>query len=169
MTTGTGTSTFSLTNAKHIAAKIMTDLELLDRAYPSAGLTDERIADFGDEAAGMLNAGYLGTVTYGFKKGDDWIVALRYTARNDGTLVADDRAGKIPRGVDVAGAFFYSYLTYSSAWSSLTADLKAAFVAGLPIQRTGAPEPGTSGGYWTSSTTYSSNGSGVTRQELRPT
>lgn len=169
MTTGTGTSTFSLTNARHVAAKIMSDLELLNRAYSTAGLTDERIAQFGAEAAGMLNAGYLGTVTYGFKEGSNWIVALRYTARNDGTLAADDRAGKIPRGVDVSGASFYSYMTYSSAWNSLTQDQRTTFAAGLPVQRSGAPEPGASGGYWTSSTTYSSNGSGVTRQELRPT
>ncbi len=163
----TSTSTFTLTNAKHVAAKIMTDLDLLNRAYPAALLTENRILQFGDEAAYLLNAGYLGTVTYGFKKTGSWILPLRYTAYNNGTLSNDDRAGTIPRGVDVSGASFHSFLTYSSKWDSLTSDQRASFEATLPIQRTAGDEPGTSGGYWVDSKTYSSSGSGVTRKEWR--
>jgi Bacterial HORMA domain family 1 len=166
-TSATSTSTFTLTNAKHVAAKIMTDLDLLNRSYSTALLSETRILEFGDEAACLLNAGHLGTVTYGFKKSGNWLLPLRYTAYNNGTLSNDDRAGTIPRGVDVTGASFHSFLTYSSKWDLLSAEQRASFKAALPIQRTAGDEPGTSGGYWIDSKTYSSSGSGVTRKEWR--
>jgi hypothetical protein len=162
----TTTSTFTIANARHVAAKVKTDLKLLQRAYGEP--SDQRIDDFGEEAAQMLNAGYLRTVTYGFKKDGAWIVALRYTANNDGTLATDDRAGQIPRGVPVAGASFHSFMNYSAKWDVLTSSEWETFKKTLPIQRTSGSEPGTSGGYWSTDHTYSSNGSGVARTTFKP-
>lgn len=162
--TFTNSSTFTIANARHVGAKVKTDLKLIQRAYGSP--SDGAIEDFGEELAQVLAKGYLGTVTYGYRRDGNWIVALRYTAAN-GTLIADDRAGQIPRGVDITGATFYSYMTYSPAQDALSSDEWARFQATLPIQRGGAPEPGTSGGVWRTETTYSSNGSGVTRKSLR--
>jgi hypothetical protein len=162
----TTTRTFTIANARHVAAKIKTDLKLLQRAYGEP--SDQRIDAFGEEAAQMLNAGYLGTVTYGFKKNGNWVLALHYTANNDGTLISDDRAGQIPRGVSLYGASFCSFMTYSSKWDQLTVAEWGRFRETLPIHRTSGTEPGTSGGLWTSNKTYSSNGSGVARRTFQP-
>jgi hypothetical protein len=162
----TTTSTFTIANARHVAAKIKTDLKLLQRAYGKPNDTD--IENYGEEAAQMLNAGYLGTVTYGFMKDGKWIVALRYTANNDGSLSTDDRAGQIPRGVSIHGASFYSYMTYAPKRWTVTSTDWTKFCEALPFTRSGADEPGTSGGYWTSDHTYSSNGSGVARTTFKP-
>lgn len=162
----TNTSTFTIANARHISAKVKTDLKLMQRAYGHPD--DGDIENYGEEVAQMLSKGYLGAVTYGYKRGSDWIVALRYTANSNGTLTADDRAGQIPRGVDISGATFYSYLTYSSKKAALSATDWDAFAATLPFRRTGAAEPGTAGGSWTTGNTYSSNGVGVSRTEFKP-
>jgi hypothetical protein len=162
----TNTSTFTIANARHVGAKVKTDLKLMQRAYGHPSDTD--IDNYGEEVAQMLAKGYLGTVTYGYKRGTDWIVALRYTSNANGTLTADDRAGQIPRGVDVSGATFYSYLTYSAKKGALSATEWDVFTGTLPFRRRSATEPGTSGGSWTSGHSYSSNGSGVSRAEFKP-
>ena len=107
-------------------------------------------------------------MTYGYRRNGDWILALHYVPRRDGTLEADDRAGRVPRRVDITGATFYSYLTYSPAWDNLTWDQQQAVKVELPISRTSADPSGTSGGYWTTDRTYSSGGTGVTRSTFRP-
>ena len=77
--TATETKTFTLTHAKHLAAKVTADLKRLQRLY--GDVSDERIAQFEGEAAELLRQGYLGTVTYGFKRDGSWIEpTLRYTA-----------------------------------------------------------------------------------------
>ncbi len=163
--TSTRTSTFTIANARYVTSKIKADLKLLQRAYGSP--TDAGIEAYGEEAAQLLNGGYLGTVTYGYRRNGSWVVALRYTARSDGTLTADDRAGGIPRGVDISGAQFYSYLTYSTKWDSLPISERNRIESLLPISRTTGPEPGTSGGYWSADRRYSYNGTGVSRGAFR--
>ena len=164
--TRTHTATFTINQARYITSKIKADLKLLQKAY--GDLSDSRIHDFGEEAALLLRDGYLGTVTYGYRRNGDWILALHYVARRDGTLEADDRAGRVPRQVDVSGAGFYSYLTCSPAWDNLTRAQQQAVGAELPISRSSASPPGASGGYWSTDRTYSSKGTGVTRSTFQP-
>nr|WP_246886778.1 hypothetical protein [Pseudomonas chlororaphis] len=54
-----------------MAAKVATDLKRMQRfyGYPS----DTWIEEYEAELVVLLKAGYLGEVTYGFKRGDDWI------------------------------------------------------------------------------------------------
>lgn len=163
--TSTRTSTFTIANARYVTSKIKADLKLLQRAYGSP--TDTKIEAYGEEAAQLLNGGYLGTVTYGYRRDGSWVVALKYTAQSNGTLAADDRAGGIPRGVDISGAQFYSYLTHSTKWDSLSASERNRIEKSLPVSRTGAPEPGTNGGYWSADRSYSYNGTGVARGAFR--
>ena len=63
----------------------------------------------------MLKAGYLGTLTVGFRRDDDWIEpTLKYTARDlAGAAANDDDPGRIRPGANIDGASFYNYLTYS--------------------------------------------------------
>mgnify|MGYP003606781099 CR=1 FL=1 len=162
----TESSTFTVTHARHMAAKVATDLKRMQRLYgiPS----DESIASYEAEVTELIKAGYLGTVTYGFKKGENWIEpTLRYTARDlAGSSSNDDDPGRVRPGADISGASFYSYLTYSSAWDQLTQADQASFKTKLPFVRGGATEPGISG-YLASDRTYSSGGRALDRACVR--
>ncbi len=160
------TETFTITHARHMAAKVATDLKRMQRFYNSPG--DDRIVEFEAEITEFLKAGYLGTVTYGFRRDGLWIEpTLRYTARDlAGGGANDDDPGKVRPGANTANASFYSYMTYSSAWDALTSAEKDAFRKRLPFTRTGAPEPGVNGSL-TDDRTYSSGGRALNRASVR--
>jgi hypothetical protein len=164
--TYTETATFTVTHARHMAAKVATDLKRMQRfyGYPS----DTRIAQFDTEATELIKAGYLGTVTYGFQRNGNWVEpTLRYTARDlAGSSVNDDDPGRVRPGADVSGAVFKSYLTYSAAWHHLTSAEQKAFEATLPFSRNGTLEPGISG-YLATDRTYSSGGRALDRSTVR--
>jgi hypothetical protein len=164
--TYTETATFTVTHARHMAAKVATDLKRMQRfyGYPS----DTRIAQFETEATELIKAGYLGTVTYGFQRNGNWVEpTLRYTARDlAGSSVNDDDPGRVRPGADVSGAVFKSYLTYSADWHHLTSAEQEAFEATLPFSRNGTPEPGISG-YLATDRTYSSGGRALDRSTVR--
>lgn len=162
----TESSTFTVTHARHMAAKIATDLKRMQRFY--GGPSDDSIASYEAEATEMIRASYLGTVTYGFKRDGKWIEpTLRYTARDlAGASANDDDPGRIRPGADISGASFYSYMTYSAAWDQLTQSQRDAFRATLPFSRSGAPEPGVSG-YLANDRTYSSGGRALDRACVR--
>ena len=62
----TESSTFTVTHARHMAAKVATDLKRMQRFYGSP--SDARIAQFQIEATELIKAGYLGTVSYGYQR-----------------------------------------------------------------------------------------------------
>lgn len=164
--TVTESKTFTVTHARHMAAKVATDLKRMQRLYEQP--SDQDIADYEDEVIALLRSGYLGTVTYGFKRDGNWIEpALRYTARDlEGVSANDDDPGRVKPGKNVAGATFYSYLTYSTAWEQLTGDEKDSYKGNLPFKRGGANEPGVSG-YLEEDKTYSSGGKALSRTSVR--
>lgn len=125
--------TFTATHAKHLAAKVATDLKRIQRFYNSP--TDSDILDYETEIAQLLKDGYLDTVTYGFKKSTDWIEpTVRYTAKDlSDSIGTDDDPGRVRPGADVSGASFYSFLTYTSAWFNLTAEERSNYKTGLPF------------------------------------
>ena len=162
----TETITFTRTHAVHIAAKVATDLKRMQRLYGEP--SNSWIADFESEVIEFLKEGLLDTVTYGFRRNGYWIEpTLFYTARDlSGNTASDDDPGRIrPRG-EISSASFYSYLTYSRAWKTLTSTEQEVFKRRLPFQRTGAPEPGVSG-YVSVDRTYSSGGRALDRASLR--
>ena len=164
--TYTESKTFTVSHARHMAAKVATDLKRMQRLY---GLpSDTRIAQFEAEATELIKAGYLGTVTYGFQRDGKWIEpTLRYTARDlAGMSGNDDDPGRVRPGADITGAVFKSYLSYSAAWDQLTSVQQAAFEATLPFSRNGSPEPGLIG-YLAIDKTYSSGGRALDRATLR--
>ena len=158
--------TFTLTHAKHMAAKVATDLKRLQRLYGSP--SDTAIADFETEVIELLKSGYLGALTVGFRRDDDWIEpTVRYTARDlAGGLADDDDPGRIKPGANIDGASFYNYLTYSLAWYGLTTAEQDAFKKAMPFYRTGAPEPGVDG-YLAADRTYSAGGRALDRASVR--
>lgn len=160
------TATFTVTHARHMAAKVATDLKRLQRLYGKP--SDADIVEYESEVIELLKGGYLGTVTYGYRRDGNWIEpTLRYTARDlVDSAASDDDPGRVRPGADISGASFYSYLTYSSAWDRLTEAEKDAVRARLPFKRNGAPEPGVRG-YLTEDRTYSSGGRALSRASLR--
>lgn len=162
------TTTFTLTHAKHIAAKVATDLKRIQRLYGSP--TDSSIANYEAEIIQLLKAGYLDNVTYGFRRDGNWIEpTLRYTAKElSGGKGADDDPGKIRPGADISNATFYSYLAYSASWHQKTEAERDAFEKTLPFQRTGAPAPGVEG-FLSEDRAYSAGGRSLNRTSVRST
>jgi len=161
------TETFTVTHARHMAAKVATDLKRVQRLYVG-GPSDARIADYEAEITEFLKEGYLGTVTYGFRREGKWIEpTLQYTARDlAGSAANDDDPGRVRPGANIDGASFYSYMTYSVAWDRLTDGEKEAFRKRLPFTRNGAPEPVVDG-YMSNDRTYSSGGRSLNRASVR--
>jgi len=162
----TEAKTFTVTHARHMAAKVATDLKRMQRLYGEP--SDTSISSYETEAVELLKAGYLETVTYGYRRNGCWIEpTLRYTARDlAGASANDDDPGRIRPGANVDGASFYSYLTYSAAWDKLSAAEKENFEDGLPFKRSGAPEPAIDG-YLSNDRIYSSGGRALDRASVR--
>lgn len=162
----TETATFTVTHARHMAAKVSADLKRMQRfyGYPS----DSDIAGYESEVTELLKAGYLGTLTVGFKRNDQWIEpTLRYTARDLAGMAAnDDDPGRVLPGRDVSGASFYNYLTYSTSWDALSASERDSFKRRMPFYRTNATQP-TVNGYLVDDKTYSAGGRALGRASVR--
>lgn len=160
-----GTQTFTITHARHMAAKVATDLRRMQRLYGYPSDTD--IAEYEQEVIALLKAGFLGTVTYGFQRNGNWIEpTLRYTDSDLYGGGTDDDPGRIRAGKDISGASFYSYLTYSAKWQNATAAEREAVKKELPFSRTGASEPGVDG-YLENDRTYSAGGRALNRSAVR--
>jgi hypothetical protein len=164
--TTTATETFTLSHAKHLASKIAADLKRMQRFYGKP--SDQSIADYEAEAVALLKAGYFGKASYGFRRNGEFIEpTLVYTARDlQGLASNDDDPGRISARCDVSDATFYSYMTYSSAWSALDSNLQSQFEATLPFVRSGAAYPSMSG-YLENDRSYSAGGRALDRGSLR--
>jgi len=162
--TYTSTTTFTLTHAKHIAAKVATDLMRFTRFYKNPSIAD--INNYEIELTALLKGGYLDKVIYGFYRNDKWVEALMYHAAPDGTLVGDDDPGKIRPGTDVPGESFTSHLWRNSRWYSLSDAEKEAFYRDLPIKRSSSAAMELESGYWATGLSYSAGGRGVTRSTI---
>ena len=161
------TATFTITHARHMAAKVATDLKRIQRFYSMP--SDTHIGEFEEELALLMKAGYVASVTYGFKKNNQWIApTLRYSARDlmAGATANDDDPGRILPGADISGAGFCSYLIHNDRWHALSEKERAEFERGLPFQRSGAPEPTVSGSLQTDRT-YSAGGRALERATVR--
>jgi len=158
--------TFTVTHARHMAAKVSADLKRMQRLYGKPA--DTAIANYEAELIEFLKEGYLGTVTYGYRRDGNWIEpTLRYTARDlAGGSANDDDPGRVRPGANIEGASFYSYMTYSSAYDNLSESEKNSFRQRLPFGRDGAPEPGVAG-YLSDDRSYSAGGRALNRASVR--
>jgi Bacterial HORMA domain family 1 len=165
-TTISETVTFSHSHAKHMAAKVATDLKRMQRFY---GLpSDVDILKYEEEVIELLKGGYLKEVTYGFKRDGQFVEpSLRYTAKDlNGGAANDDDPGRLNIRADISGAKFYTYLTWSAKWYNLSAAEQDAFRKKLPFTRTHAEEPGVNG-YLCDDRTYSAGGWALNRKSVK--
>jgi hypothetical protein len=145
---------------------VATDLKRFQRFYGSP--SDDWIDRYEGELAGLLKYDAVDYVVYGFQRNALWTPAsVRYRAISGGTLVADDDPGKIRPGVDIGGAGFSSFLSYSSAWWNLSEADRQSIRQGLPIQRSTASAPNLETGAWCDDLTYSAGGRGLGRSSVR--
>jgi len=162
----TESTTFTITHARHMAAKVSADLKRMQRFYgfPS----DVDISNYETEAIELLKAGHLGILTLGFLRDGHWIEpTLRYTARDlAGMAASDDDPGRVQPGRDISGARFHNQLTYSSVWDSLPDSEKEAFEQRLPFRRRTMAQP-PANGYMVDDKTYSAGGRALSRASLR--
>lgn len=168
MTTGTYTesSTFTLTHARHMAAKVAADLKRMQRFYDQP--SDFWIAQFEAELIELLKEKVLDTVVYGFQRNGNWIPpTLRYTGKDLlGGAANDDDPGLIPARADISGASFYTFLTYNASWRARSAPEQAGIKSKLPFQRVDAATPGVHG-YFADDRTYSAGGHALNRATVR--
>ena len=160
------TQTFTITHARHLAAKVATDLKRMQRFYGKP--SDSQIDDYETEIIELLKKGYLKKVSYGFVKNENFIEpTLNYTAQELAqSSSVDDDPGKVRPGANIEGASFYSFLTYSDAWSNLSLDERNQFESNLPFKRSTASEPGING-YLDHDRTYSSGGRSLSRSSIK--
>jgi hypothetical protein len=164
--TVTETETFTVTHARHMAAKVAADLKRMQRFYGSPG--DIWITHYEAEITHFMKGGYLGVATYGYKRDGKWIEpTLQYAARDlAGSAANDDDPGRVRAGANIVGASFATYMTYTAAWNSLSDAERDAFRKHLPFTRGGAAEP-TVNGYLTGDRTYSAGGRALNRASVR--
>jgi len=165
----TRTRTQTETHARHIASKVAADLKRIQRIYQVGRPTDSEIAEYQEEITQWLDKGYLDAVTYGFRRNEKWIVALKYEAIG-GSLHGggDDPGGiKYEKYVDISDTNFCSFLSCSASWFSLSSEEKLEFEALLPFKRTEGYEPGIEGGCWIESRKYLSGTLGVQRSLIK--
>lgn len=160
--TYTHSDTFTGTHAKHIAAKVAADLKRMQRFYGKPD--DGEITDYEKEVGALLLGNYLESVTYGFRRrdGNQWIVALKYIARQGGVLIEDDSPGQIPIGAPIEGGAFHSFLCYNREWHRLLSHQQTQVYrnAGIRFERKEGKEPR---GDFSYNKAYSAGGRGVLR------
>jgi hypothetical protein len=159
----TKTVTQTATQARRLASRIGSELLQVQALYrrPSSEVIEKFIV----EAELYLAAGYLDTVRYGFERNGLVIFELVYSATTANTI--DDKPGRIPVDLDLAGSEWFSFLKQNSAWWSLSSSQREAFRGNLPLQRTFGEEPSLAPGiYSSSSKTFSEETLGL-RREIR--
>lgn len=160
------TSTSTLTYARHIASKIAADLKRLQRLYEQNSPSDTDISGYLEEAVLLLNYNYLGTVIYGFKRNDKWVIALKYHAIG-GTLAGGDDPGVLFQSVDLSGTSFSSFLTYSQAFYNLPESEQKRFKDSLPIERVSGYNSDIENGSWMEDKHYRSGNLDIQRSMIK--
>jgi Bacterial HORMA domain family 1 len=164
--TRTVSESFTLTNSKHLASKVTTDMWRCQQNYkqPSAA----QINDYGTELALRLRDGFVSEYEFGFKIGEERLLSWRYVVVNGDLTATDDRPGRIVSGVDVSLAKFFNQMTTSSKWGNLSAHDQERWEAFYPFRRTVNNGLKDGRGYWQKDLQYSSNGVLLPRETFRP-
>lgn len=167
MSTYAQSVTFTRTEAKYLASKVVADLYQCSRLYgkPSAS----SIPDYETELVEHLVSGYLSQYEFGFEEDGQRLVSWQYEVKG-GDLVggSDDHSGGIYARADVSSATYFNFLTFSSKWWTLSASEKGAFEEGLPFVRDAGSPPTDGSGYWVNDRAYERGGVVVARRTFRP-
>lgn len=166
-TTYTTSTTFTRTHARHLAAKVATDLRQCSLLHGSPSPTS--IPDYMDELVELLVGGFVSEYEFGFKSNGQRIVCWRYVVSSDGTIdsVTGDPGHLYAENIP-SDAQYYNFLTYSAAWSALPAAERDKVQSGLPFVRSDGSLPADGNGYWMETRDYGAAGVRISRREYRP-
>ena len=159
-------TSFTLTNARHLAAKVAADLYQCYLLYdhPSAA----SISDLEAELTTLLAGGYVDTYEFGFKRDGRRVLSWFYRVGPAGTLTQDSGAGQLLPRASIASASYFNFLTKSQKWAALTSGQKAAVQATLPFEREYGDAPTDGHGSWQVERTYTSGGVMLERRVFKP-
>jgi Bacterial HORMA domain family 1 len=158
------TYTVTTTAPRELAGKIAADLRQLALHYhqPPA----EKVRDYLQELEILLRGGYVGTYAFGFVRNHAWVLCYEYTVTSG--VITGGHAGGIRPDVDIRGASYLNYLTYSDSFARLPETQRQAILSSLPVRRTEMDQPAlTPGGAWTVERTYGAGGIEIRRQVYR--
>jgi hypothetical protein len=161
----TRSTSFTIVHARQLSSKVAADMYLCSLYYGKP--SEERIRDYTEELAQMLNGGYVDEYEFGYKRNGERVVCWRYVVQN-GRFLADGRPGKIVSYANVTGAVYYNFLSHSAAWFALSERDRANIESELPVQRSFASLPIDGDGYWTTDHGYSAGEVGLGRRTYRP-
>jgi hypothetical protein len=157
--------TFSRTHARRLAGRVTADLRQshLLYGYPSeSGLEDYRA-----ELEELLTDGYVARYQFGFSLGGGLVWSMRYVVGPDGSLAPTGSAGGVPAGIDITGAAFFNFLTFSDSWYGLSPITRKGIEEKLPFIRSVGTLPSEVGGYWVNDRTYAAGGVALERAFFR--
>lgn len=158
----TDSNTFTETHAAHHAGRITTDLRHCFQEYGSPA--EHMLEQYLEELKILLSRHFVSHYHFGFERANIPIWGMHYEITQHGDVSANsDIAGGIPRGHNVSGASFFNFLTYSSAWYSLSAEQRGAIEATLPFSRTTGMLPGAGSTIYTPDRQYNAGGVGTQR------
>ncbi len=157
--------TFTLANAKKLAAKVAADMHQCRRFYGNPSESD--VLAYDDELAVMLAGKYVSSYEFGYKSDDKRIVSWFYTVTASGDLEGG-RSGGLYAKAEVNGASWFNFMTTNSAWSNLTETGRDTVRAKHNINRTTGEPPRDGSGRWIVDRTYTSGNTAMQRKEFRP-
>ncbi|MCK4553638.1 hypothetical protein KAU19_01585 [Candidatus Parcubacteria bacterium] len=136
----TTSSTFTVTSTRYLASKVATDLRQMQLFYGRP--LDYEITNYIEELVVLMLGGWLKSITYGFKRGGFWVIALEYKMFLGSIRATNDNAGRVKPGINTSGASWYNILSKSATFYNLTPFQRAQIEQSLPVKRTigGAPQ-----------------------------
>lgn len=160
--------TFTLTNAKHLASKVVADLYQCHRFYGAPA--ESSIAHYHDELVVMLAGGYVEDYEFGFKKDGQRVVSWQYRISAGGDLVggSDARSGGIYARAQITGAEWFNFMNYTATWWALTDTERSSVRGQHPVRRSTGTLPADGAGYWETDRSYNSGGVQASRRSFRP-
>ena len=163
--TYTTTETFTLTNAKKLAAKVTADMHQCRRLYGDP--SEASIAKYNEELGVMLAGEYVTSYEFGYQNDDERVVSWYYTVTPAGDLEGGRSGGLYPQA-DISGAEWFNFMTTNGNWSELTEAQRDGVRAKHSVHRTVGDPPSDGSGRWVSDRTYVSGGIAIVRKEFRP-
>lgn len=162
----TTTETFTLTNAKKLAAKVTADMHQCRRLYSKPSESD--VLEFQQELIVILAGKYVSKYEFGFKTSDDKrIVSWLYEVTSAGDL-AGGLSGGLHANADISKGKWFNFLSRSGDWSKLSDKQQEAVNAQHRINRVVGEPPSDGSGQWVSDRAYVSGGVAIVRKEFRP-
>lgn len=161
----TTTESFTITNARKLAAKVIADMHQCRRFYGEP--TESWIERYNAELVVMLAGEYVSSYEFGYQKGDHRVVSWYYQVTPAGDLQGG-RSGGLYAQADVTGATSFNFMTTNRSWAVLTEAGRDTVRAKHSITRVAGDPPTDGSGHWVSDHTYVSGGVAVVRKEFRP-